>query len=81
MRRKRKETVGNCWKNLKRWKCIWWLNYVQFSFKKKKKIPIIPNGFPEGSKCKRNFKNASENDRNTLSRVKDTRTPETPPVD
>ena len=45
------------------------------------KIPIIPNGFPEGSKCKRNFKNASENDRNTLSRVKDTRTPETPPVD
>ena len=28
IRRKRKETVGNCWKNLKRWECIWWLNYV-----------------------------------------------------
>ena len=49
--------------------------------KKKKKILIIPNGFPKGSKCKRNFKNASENDRNTLSQVKDTTTPETPPVD
>ena len=49
--------------------------------KKKKKILIIPNGFPKGSKCKRNFKNASENDKNTLSQVKDTTTPETPPVD
>ena len=29
-RMKRKETVGNHWRKIKRREYIWWLNYLQF---------------------------------------------------
>ena len=48
-------------------------------FIKKKKFPNITSGFLEGRKCKRKFKNASKNDRNTLSLVKDIKTLKTLP--
>ena len=41
----------------------------------------IRSGLPKGGKWKEKFKNSSKNDRNTLSKIEDTRTLKASPVD
>ena len=49
--------------------------------KKNSNFQNIPSELSKGGKCKEKFKNASKNDRNTLSWVEDTRTLKASPVD